>query len=226
MQSSREAWRPYFCRSARGAADLEDFSNEVEGGWLPVLDVFHLPPLTGDVLVEVVGRKKSTSCSLDGWGWRELKALPPSWFDGLARILMMVEEEGIWPEGLLDAYIAMIPKSDGAEAFVCVACGLQGLGICQDDAARALVQVFVALLMPDVPRLWTLRNALLKGVDADVHLFVADVVKSFDTVDKGSSTGFWVAWGCLLGFGMPIFEYHAKVRLRFKLAAGLGEPWT
>ena len=25
---------------------------------------------------------------------------------------------------------------------------------------------------------------------------------------------------------MPIFEYHAHVRLRFKLAAGLGEPWT
>ena len=25
---------------------------------------------------------------------------------------------------------------------------------------------------------------------------------------------------------MPIFEYHAHVRLRFKLASGLGEPWT
>ena len=30
----------------------------------------------------------------------------------------------------------------------------------------------------------------------------------------------------LVGFVMPIFEYHAHVRLRFKLAAGLGEPWT
>ena len=25
---------------------------------------------------------------------------------------------------------------------------------------------------------------------------------------------------------MPIFEYHSHVRLRFKLAAGLGQPWT
>ena len=25
---------------------------------------------------------------------------------------------------------------------------------------------------------------------------------------------------------MPIFEYHAHVRLRFKLASGLGVPWT
>ena len=38
--------------------------------------------------------------------------LPVSWFDGLARILSCVEDFGIWPEGLLDAYIA-IPKVDG-----------------------------------------------------------------------------------------------------------------
>ena len=76
----REAWMPYFCRSARGAADPDDFSAEVKQGWLPVLDVFHLPPLTGDMLVEVVRRKKSTAGSLDGWGWRELEALPPPWF--------------------------------------------------------------------------------------------------------------------------------------------------
>ena len=50
---------------------------EVGGCWLPVLDVFHLPPLTGDVLVDVVRRKKSSAGGLDGWGWRELKALPP-----------------------------------------------------------------------------------------------------------------------------------------------------
>ena len=81
----REAWMSFFCRSAKGAADLDDFSAEVEGGWLPVLDVFHLPPLTGDMLVEVVRRKKATAGSLDGWGWRELKALPAPWFDGLAR---------------------------------------------------------------------------------------------------------------------------------------------
>ena len=43
---------------------------------------------------------------LDGSGWRELKVLPVSWFDGLARILAMVEDSGIWPDGLLDAYIA------------------------------------------------------------------------------------------------------------------------
>ena len=31
---------------------------------------------------------------------------------------------------------------------------------------------------------------------------------------------------CLVGFDMLIFEYHAHVRMRFKLASGLGAPWT
>ena len=78
-----------------------------------MLDVFHLPPLTGDVLADVVRRKRSTAGGLDGWGWRDLKALPLPWFDGLARILRLVEETGVWPDGLLDAYVAMIPKSGG-----------------------------------------------------------------------------------------------------------------
>ena len=58
---------PYFSRSSRGSADLDDFSAEVGGGWLPVLDVFHLPPLTGDILVDVVRKKKSTAGGLDVW---------------------------------------------------------------------------------------------------------------------------------------------------------------
>ena len=53
------------------------------------------------------------SGGLDGWGWKELKTLPPPWFDGLARILRFVEDTGVWPDGLLDAYVAMIPKSGG-----------------------------------------------------------------------------------------------------------------
>ena len=51
--------------------------------------------------------------SLDGWGWREVKALPVAWCGGLARVLTKVEDFGVWPEGLLHAYIAVIPKADG-----------------------------------------------------------------------------------------------------------------
>ena len=64
------------------------------------------------MLADVVQRKGATAGGLDGWGWRELKVLPVSWYDGLARILCKVEETGVWPEGLLDAFIAVILKTD------------------------------------------------------------------------------------------------------------------
>ena len=57
--------------------------------------------------------KKSTSGGLDGWTWNELKALPLSWYVCLAWVLRLVEDTGVWPDGLLDAYITMIPKTDG-----------------------------------------------------------------------------------------------------------------
>ena len=82
-------------------------------GWFPLLPEVHLPHLTGQMLADVVQRKGATAGSLDGLGWRELKVLLVSWFDGLARIFAKVEELGVWPEGLLDACIAMIPKVGG-----------------------------------------------------------------------------------------------------------------
>ena len=46
-------------------------------------------------------------------GWREFKALQVSWFVCLVRFFSKVEDTGVWPEGLLDSYIAVIPKTDG-----------------------------------------------------------------------------------------------------------------
>ena len=108
----QKAWLPYFCPSGRRETNLEEFAREV-GGWLPVLPEVELPRLSGSLLAEVVRKKNITAGGLDGWGWREFKVLPVSWFDGLARILSCVEDFGVWPDGLLDAYIAMIPKVDG-----------------------------------------------------------------------------------------------------------------
>ena len=108
----RRAWMPFFCRGDRGNADLDAFRAVAEE-LTPLLDEVQLPPLTGDMLFDVVQAKQPTAGSLDGWGWREFKALPVAWFDRLASIFTLVEEEGAWPDGLLDAYIAMIPKADG-----------------------------------------------------------------------------------------------------------------
>ena len=103
----RKAWLPYFFRSGQREASLDEFDREVDG-WLPLLPEVSLPRSTGQVLADVVQRKGATAGSLDGWGWRELKVLPVSWYDQLAHILSKVEDTGVWPDGLLDAYIAMI----------------------------------------------------------------------------------------------------------------------
>ena len=63
-------------------------------------------------------------------------------------------------------------------------------------------------------------------IQGDVHLFVADVVKSFDTVDRGVLDLVTSSLGLLGWFRHAYFEFHSHVRLRFKLAAGLGQPWT
>ena len=47
-----------------------------------------------------------------GLGMR-LKLFSLSWFFGLASVLRQIEAAGRWPQGLLDAYIAMIPKAEG-----------------------------------------------------------------------------------------------------------------
>ena len=77
------------------------------------MDEADFPSLTVSELHDVVEHKKPTAGSLDGWGWRDIKALLVSWFDWLAVVLSRVELDGVWPDGLLDAYIAMIPKVDG-----------------------------------------------------------------------------------------------------------------
>ena len=201
-----------------------------------------LPRITGRDLQEVARVKRSTAGGLDGWAWNEIKALPLPWFSGLAILLELVESTGVWPQGLLDADIARIPKADG------------------DSTTQSQRHLSV---LPVVYRLWaslrlghlrewvegwlpksvfSLGNWLssvedwfsaalvfeevLSGTGGDqLHVMIADVIKSFDTVDRS-------ILDCALGrLGLPdwfrrvYFSFHSHVRLRFMLAAGLGEPW-
>ena len=54
---------------------------------------------------------------------------------------------------------------------------------------------------------------------------VADVIKSFDTVDRSILDCTLGRLGLLGWFRKAYFAYHSQVCLRFKLAAGLGESW-
>ena len=73
----------------------------------------------------------------------------------------------------------------------------------------------------------SLGTLVLSGAaDSHVHLFVAYVVKSFDTVDRGILDRVLSSLGLPGWFRHAYFEYRAHVRLRFKLASGLGQSWT
>ena len=202
-----------------------------------------MPRSTGHVFADVVQRESVTAGSIDGWGWRELKVLHVSWYDQLARILGQVEDFGVWRDGLLDAYIAMIPKTDGDATPL----GQRPLGVLPviyrvwasarmgqlDDWFRSWVpdSVFSAGGGRRSVEAWytsalDIDEVLVGDTDSHLHLFVADVVKSFDTVDRGILDRVLSSLGLLGWFRHTYFEYHAHVRLRFKLASGFGEPWT
>ena len=194
-----------------------------------------MPALTGDMLFEVVKRKSSTAGSLDGWGWRELKVLPVAWFDELARILTLVEDTGVWPDGLLDAHIAMIPKSDGDATLL----GQRPLSVLpvvyRVWAFARMVQLesWFKSWFPDsvfsvgggrgsvdawYATALDIEEVLTGAADSHVHLLL--LMSSSRLIRVLSSLGL-PGW-----FRHAYLEYHAHVRMRFKLAFGLGAPWT
>ena len=166
-------------------------------------------------------------------GLEEFKVLRLSW---LLRI---------WVFGLMGYWmIAMIPKTDGDSTPL----GQRPLSVLPvvyriwasarvgqlDDWFKSWVpeSVFSAGGGRGSVEAWytsalDIEEVLSGAADSHVHLFVADVVKSFDTVDRG------ILDRVLSSLGLPgwfrhayYFEYHAHVRLRFKLASGLGQSWT
>ena len=171
------------------------------GHFLPQEDVLDLPRITGRDLQEVARSKKATAGGLDGWAWNEVKALPLPWFSGLAILLELIESTGIWPQGLLDAYIAMIPKADGDSTPL----GQRPLSV-----LPVVYRLWASLRLGHLrewvegwlPKsVYSLGNGLssveawfstaldiedvLSGTGTDqLHVMVADVIKSFDTVDR------------------------------------------
>ena len=70
-----------------------------------------------------------------------------------------------------------------------------------------------------------LRMCFLALVVISYMLWLPDVIKSFDTVDRSILDCTWGRLGLPDWFRKVYFSFHNQVRLRFKLAAGLGELW-
>ena len=167
--------------------------------------------------------------------------MPLPWFSGLAILLELIETAGVWPQGVLDACIALIPKVDGDSTppgqrplsvlpvvyrlwlpFGLDICG-SGLGGGCLNQCLALVMVYLRWRL-DFLLLWILRRFFLGLVVISCMLWLLMSLSPLILL-----TGlFWTALGRL---GLPYwfrkvyFSFHSQVRLRFKLAAGLGESW-
>ena len=151
---------PFFCGSGHPVATPDQFL-DVVGHLLPQKTSLNLPRITGRDLQEVARAKKSSAGGLNGWAWNEVKALPLPCFSILSILLNLVETSGVWPQGLLDAYIDMIPKDDGDTtpqvngpsvcSRLCTSCGLpfgmdiRGSGLRGGYLSRCLVLVMVSL---------------------------------------------------------------------------------
>ena len=180
----RKAWMLFFCQFLGFIGHL-----------LPQEPYLDLPQITGRDLQEVARAKKSTA----GWAWNEFKALSLPWFSGLAILLESVESTGIWPQGLQDAYTAMIPKADGDSTTL----GQRPLSVVvyrlwaslRLEHLRKWVEGWLPKSVYSLGHGLSLVEAwfstaldieyVLSGTGGDqLHVMVADVIESFDTVDR------------------------------------------
>ena len=70
-----------------------------------------------------------------------------------------------------------------------------------------------------------IEEGLSGACDEQLHVTVADIIKSFGTVDTSILDCALGRLGLASWFRRVYLACHVQVRLRFKRAAGLGEPW-
>ena len=70
-----------------------------------------------------------------------------------------------------------------------------------------------------------IEECLAGGVDAEVRLFVADVIKCFDTVDRGLLDQVLSSLGLPAWFRHVNFEYHAQSSYGSSLRLTLVSLW-
>ena len=105
-------------------------------------------------------------------------------------VVLVSWDTGVWPEGLLDACVALISKADGDAtslgqrplSVLPIACRIwasvrTGDSVFSAGGGRSSVEAWCSTALD-------LEEVLSGVADSDVHLFVADVLESFDTVDR------------------------------------------
>ena len=146
-------------------------------------------------------------------------------FSGLAILLEFVETSGVWPQGLLGQRpLSVLP-------VVCRLWASLRLGHLREWVEERLPKSVFSRGngLSSVEAWFSIAldiEEVLAGTGVDqLHFMVADVIMSFDTVDRSILDFALGRLGLFDWFRQTYFSFHSQVRLRLKLAAGLGEPW-
>ena len=169
---------------------------------VPQQAVLDLPVLTGKELHYAAMAKKSTAGRVDGWAWNEVRALSPSWFVRLARqrpLCVLPVVYGLWPRFVWPIFRSGSALGSSIRYTVPVRGG-------------SSVDAWYATTVD-------IEEVLSNTRQGDFHIFVADVVKSFDTVDLDVLDRALGRLGLPAWFRKVYFSFHREVWLRF---AGLG----
>ena len=109
-----EAWAGIFCRYADGGGaepDYDDFRQRY-AAHIPSVPCTVEPVKAADLRDTLSAMPSGKAAGPDGWFVEELRLLPDIALERLADLLNRVETDGIWPESLTLALVAMIPKVD------------------------------------------------------------------------------------------------------------------
>ena len=218
----RKAWMPFFCRSGPPVVTPDQFLDLV-GHLLPQEPQFDLPKISGRDLQEVARAKKPTAGGLAGWAWNEMVWLfCLSWLRLLVcglRVYWMPKKPRSRKLMVIQPHLVRGPF---VSSRLCTGCGPPfGLVI---FGSQFLVWVMVSLhLKLGLPLPWTLRRFSPGLVGVSCTSWSLMLLSHLTLLTGPYWIVLWVDWACLTGLEGPTFLII--VRLRFKLAAGLGEPW-
>ncbi|KAJ9457140.1 Retrovirus-related Pol polyprotein from type-2 retrotransposable element R2DM, partial [Diplonema papillatum] len=251
-------------RDGRLTANLVEVDATVRRKWDPVLRMYagkkepefapflreygdfiaqhpcQLGPITADRL-RSIARKKGvqSSCGVDGWRMREVAALPDTILEGFAAVLNEVEETGLWPDGVLDALVTLIPKGEGDDPLklrpitvssvvyrLWASVRLQEVLVWQEQWIHESQHGFrkghsCDDVIMDIAL--SIEESLINGTP--LHGIALDFAKCFDRVPQGLVLDLVEALGLHERVLAPLRHVYKYLRRRFRYPLGVGDEF-
>ncbi|KAJ9447298.1 Retrovirus-related Pol polyprotein from type-2 retrotransposable element R2DM, partial [Diplonema papillatum] len=199
-----------------------------------------LGPITADRLLSVARKKRvQSSCGVDGWRMREVAALPDTILEGFAAVLNEVEETGLWPDGVLDALVTLIPKGEGDDPLklrpitvssvvyrLWASVRLQEVLVWQEQWIHESQHGFrkghsCDDVIMDIAL--SIEESLINGTP--LHGIALDFAKCFDRVPQGLVLDLVEALGLHERVLAPLRHVYKYLRRRFKYPLGVGDEF-